>query len=208
MRNLVSVAMQTVTAAMVLGAIAASGPARAVAAETTRVADAGPQAAPTTLFAREFATPPATSSAPLLMAQQTTTQTTPGQRPSSRRMRDTRSPTERVEARIKALHEQLHITDAQEAQWNDVARVMRDNAKSIEDLIKQRDQNIKTMNAMDDLRSYQALAEAHSEGLKKLVAAFGVLYDGMSDDQKKIADTVFRRSERRPPARAPAKKTN
>ena len=205
MRNLVSVAKQTVMAAMVLGAIATGGPARAVAAEAAQVADAGSSALPISLWARESAAPPATSSTPLLMAQQTTTQATPGQQAPGRRMRDTRSPTERVEARIKALHEQLHITDAQEAQWKDVAQVMRDNAKAIEDLIKQRDQNIKTMNAMDDLRSYQALTEAHAEGLKKLVAVFGVLYDGMSDDQKKTADTVFRRSERRPPARTPAK---
>lgn len=205
MRKLVSVAQQTVMAAMVLGAIVAGGPARAVAAGTTQVADAGSQAAPTPVLARESAPPPATASAPLLIAQQTTTQPTPGQQAPSRRMHDTRTPTERVEARIKALHEQLHITDAQTAQWNDLAQVMRDNAKAIEDLVKQREQNLKTMNAVDDLRSYQALAEAHAEGLKKLVPVFETLYDSMSDDQKKTADVVFRRSQRRPPSRTPAK---
>ncbi len=204
MRKYVNVAGHAVMAAMLLSAIIVVSPARMASAGPSQAANAGPP--PTrAAIAQNSPTQAAAATTPLLLAQQTTTQQAPGQRPSSRGMRDTRSPTERVEARIKALHEQLHITDAQEAQWNAVAQVMRDNAKAIEDLIKQRDQNIKTMNAMDDLRSYQALAEAHAEGLKKLVTVFGGLYDSMSDDQKKTADTVFRRSERRPSSRTPAK---
>ncbi len=202
MRKYVNVAGHAVMAAMLLSAIIVVSPARMASAGPSQAANAGVTPAP---VAQNSPTQAAAATAPLLLAQQTTTQQAPGQRPSSRGMRDTRSPTERVEARIKALHEQLHITDAQEPQWNAVAQVMRDNAKAIEDLIKQRDQNIKTMNAMDDLRSYQALAEAHAEGLKKLVTVFGGLYDSMSDDQKKTADTVFRRSERRPSSRTPAK---
>ena len=203
MRKYLNVAGHTIAAAMLLGAIIVVGPNRMAFAKPSEVANAGPSTR--ALMAQGSPTQAKVAATEFRLAQQTTTEPAPGQRPPSHRMRDTRSPTERVEARIKALHEQLHITDAQEAQWNAVAQVMRDNAKAIEDLIKQRDQNIKTMNAMDDLRSYQALAEAHSEGLKKLVTVFGALYDGMSDDQKKTADTVFRRSERRPSSRTPAK---
>jgi len=54
------------------------------------------------------------------------------------------------------------------------------------------------MSAVDDLRSYQKLADAHADGLKKLVPAFEALYNTMSQDQKKTADAVFAEHEKRP----------
>jgi periplasmic protein CpxP/Spy len=44
----------------------------------------------------------------------------------------------RVEARIKELHSKLHITDAQEKQWNDLTEVMRDNARAMVAIEKKR----------------------------------------------------------------------
>jgi hypothetical protein len=52
------------------------------------------------------------------------------------------------------------------------------------------------MTAVDDLKSYQKHAQAHVDGLKNLIASFATLYAAMSDDQKRIADDVFRTSER------------
>lgn len=103
---------------------------------------------------------------------------------------------DRVEERINSLHQQLHITAAQETQWSAVAQAMRDNAKAIRDLVKDRRAKGGTMNAVDDLRSYEAIADAHADGLKKLIPAFEALYSSMSDDQKKIADTLFRHARR------------
>jgi protein CpxP len=109
-----------------------------------------------------------------------------------------------VEARITSLHAQLKITAAQEPQWNVFTQVMRDNAKTMDDLIRSRVQNAKTMTAVDDLRAYQGIADAHAEGLKKLIPAFEVLYASMSDEQKKNADAVFGRMQPRQP---PTKKS-
>jgi hypothetical protein len=39
---------------------------------------------------------------------------------------------ERVENRIKDLHAQLHITPAEEPQWNQFAGVMRENAREMD----------------------------------------------------------------------------
>jgi hypothetical protein len=47
------------------------------------------------------------------------------------------------------------------------------------------------MNAVDDLKSYGEIAEAHAAGIKKFVEAFEPLYSSMSDDQKKAADRAF-----------------
>ena len=106
-----------------------------------------------------------------------------------------------VEAHIKELHKKLHITAAQDAQWNALAQVMRDNAKAMLDLEKQRAQDVKASNAVEVVKSYESVIEAHEEGMKKFVPAFEALYNSMSDEQKKSADALFRSR-----ARAAAKK--
>jgi hypothetical protein len=108
-----------------------------------------------------------------------------------------RSRADRVEARIKQLHDALHITDAQAAQWNAVAQIMRDNANAMDKLLKDRAATIQTASAVDDLNSYRTLADAHAEGLHKFVPAFETLYASLSDDQKKAADELFRSHQRR-----------
>jgi hypothetical protein len=100
---------------------------------------------------------------------------------------------DRAEARIKDLHAKLKITPAQEELWNNVTQVMRDNARTMETLIKARSEKASTMTAVDDLKSYGDIAEAHADGLKKFVPAFEPLYASMSDAQKKNADKLFLR---------------
>ena len=103
----------------------------------------------------------------------------------------------RVEAHIKELHAQLHINSAQAAPWNEFAAVMRDNARAIDAAAEQRAAQLPTMNAVDDLKSYEALAEQHVDRLQRLIPAFVALYDSMSPHQKAIADRLFRgRAER------------
>jgi len=135
--------------------------------------------------------------AALVLAQADPADTAPAP-PASEETRKGGSPVDRVETRIQDLHRNLQITAAQETQWRDFAQVMRDNAKAIDVILKERSANISKMNAVDDLRSYQKLADAHAEGLKKLVPAFEALYNTMSDEQKKNADAVFGKFERRP----------
>ncbi len=106
------------------------------------------------------------------------------------------SKADRVEARIKELHTKLKITPAQEELWKNVVQVMRDNAKTMEALIKTRSEKAGAMTAVDDLKSYSEIAEAHADGLRKFIPAFEPLYAGMSDAQKKSADTLFRQHGR------------
>ena len=97
-----------------------------------------------------------------------------------------------VEARIKELHKRLKITNAQSAQWDALAQVMRDNAQAMVDLQKQRAENAKSMNAVDVVKSYAEVIQAHEDGMKKFIPAFEALYNSLSDAQKKIADSMFR----------------
>ena len=99
---------------------------------------------------------------------------------------------DRVELRIKNMHTKLMITPAQEEQWSKVAKVMQDDAKTMDTLTQARVDHAKDMNAVDDLKSYGEITEAHADGIKKLTPVFADLYASMSDAQKKEADTLFR----------------
>jgi protein CpxP len=96
-----------------------------------------------------------------------------------------------VEKHIDQLHDSLKITPVQEAQWNEVAATMRDNAKAMDRAIDKRAANAANATAIDDLKAYQDIAQTHADGVAKLATAFSGLYSSMSDDQKKAADAAF-----------------
>jgi protein CpxP len=102
------------------------------------------------------------------------------------------SPTERVEQHISQLHSELHITPAQQTEWDQFAQVMRDNAKAMDQLLQQRAAGFASMNAVDNMQSYAQIAQQHAQDTQKLATAFQTLYSDMSDSQKKNADAVFR----------------
>jgi hypothetical protein len=112
-----------------------------------------------------------------MLAQATPTQapTAPGQGPGPATAPKA-SRADRVEARINELHTKLGITPEQEDLWKNVAQAMRDNAQTMETLTKARTANAKTMTAIDDLKSYGEIAEAHADGIRKFVPVFEAPY--------------------------------
>ncbi len=119
------------------------------------------------------------SATPLMAAESTTTET-----------KASPSNVTRIGERINELHSKLKITPQQEEQWNKVAQVMRDNANTMQSLIQSRKEQ-GTLNAVDDLKAYAKIQDAHAAGLNNFIAAFEPLYSSMSDEQKKIADALF-----------------
>jgi len=111
----------------------------------------------------------------------------PGQKASAKALK-----VDRTEVRIKDLHTKLKITPAQEDLWNKVTQAMRDDAKTMDALNQARFEKVKAMTAIEDLKSYSEVAQAHADGLKNFIPVFEALYASMSDDQKKDADTLFR----------------
>ena len=99
---------------------------------------------------------------------------------------------DRAELRIKDMRTKFKITAAQEELWGKVAAVMLDNGKTMDTLTQARVDHAKDMTAVDDLKSYGEITEAHADGIKKLTPIFADLYATMSDAQKKEADTFFR----------------
>jgi hypothetical protein len=138
-------------------------------------------------------------SAPEVLAQASTSPATTEPAPPA----DKSDP---VEARIRELHNRLHIKAAQQTQWDNLVQVMRDNAKAMYDLQKERGSEAKDMTAVDAVKSYQEVIEAHETGMSKFVPAFQSLYDSMSDSQKQIADAMFRSKVRSAAAKHVSKK--
>lgn len=104
----------------------------------------------------------------------------------------TSSKPETVEQRIQMLKTALRITPEQEPKWTAVATTMRDNAGRMEKLVaEKRRQAPEKTTAVEDLRTYQDFAQAHLEGIERMTSAFQALYDTMTPEQRKNADTVF-----------------
>ncbi|WP_158240733.1 Spy/CpxP family protein refolding chaperone [Telmatospirillum siberiense] len=105
---------------------------------------------------------------------------------------------QRVEKRIDELHKTLQIKSDQEQLWSAVAQTMRDNATGMGDMIRDARSKEKETSAIEDLQNYQKIAQAHADGAARLVTAFQPLYESMSPEQKKVADTVFEHHKRGP----------
>ena len=102
----------------------------------------------------------------------------------------------KVENHVKDLHAKLKITAAEETQWSAVAKVMHDNADEIDTVIDKRE-TLASPTAIDDLNAYGDIAQAHADAVKKLATAFAPLYASMSDEQKKVADSVFLQNQKK-----------
>lgn len=168
-----------------------SNPARALGAATVLSTSAlAAISLPPVTFAQGADGEPSSRITPLGQGAENATGPSP-QTPAPEN-RATQPPFDPIAARINFLHERLRITPAQEPLWAKVAQVMRENANTVAPLIKERLQSAQHGNAIDNLTSYEKLGEAQLDGLKKFVAAFQALYNSLSAEQKKIADSVFR----------------
>jgi protein CpxP len=127
----------------------------------------------------------------------------PEQAPPTQQSSTAQPPPDPMAERIAYLHERLRITSAQEPLWGSLAQVMRQNATALEPFLRQRFQAATKGNAVETLDADAKLDAAQLDELKKFAAAFQALYDSMSDQQRKIADYVFRRSQFSDAAAAP-----
>ena len=101
------------------------------------------------------------------------------------------SAVEHTEARIKQLQDALKITPEQEGLWNNLTTVMRENARDMDAIAKERSEKAATLNAVDHLKLHLQITEAHLAELKKFIPSFEALYASMSDEQKKTTDAIF-----------------
>ena len=99
-------------------------------------------------------------------------------------------PRDEVEQEIGELRDRLHITPPQQQPFDTFAAIMRKNAQDLDALMREKGQKANA-NAVEDMRFYLQFTEAQAEGLKRLLPAFQALYDTLSDQQKRAADSVI-----------------
>jgi len=97
-----------------------------------------------------------------------------------------------TETQIKQMQGTLDITGAQKELWNNLTVVMRENAREMDALAKERAENTETLNALGHMKLHGEITKAHLNQLEKLLPPFEAFYDSLTDQQKKITDMVFR----------------
>jgi phage protein D len=105
---------------------------------------------------------------------------------------DRTSAVDYTEAQIKQLQGTLDITEDQKELWNNLTQVMRENAKEMDVLKKERAENTKPMNALEHMKFHREITETHLNQQNRIIAPFEALYATMSDQQKNITDIIFR----------------
>lgn len=99
---------------------------------------------------------------------------------------------QQVETHLAALRTQLGITPAQEPQWQEFAKVQRENAMAMRQRFTQRGTQLAQMTAADNMMDYAQITELLAQERTRLATAFRGLYDVMSPEQKQRADVIFR----------------
>jgi hypothetical protein len=97
-----------------------------------------------------------------------------------------------TETQIKQLQDSLAITADQTVLWDNLTKVMRENAKDMDALTMDKAESAKTMNAVEHMKFHKQINEAHLAQLNKFIPAFEAFYASMSDTQKQVTDTIFR----------------
>lgn len=137
---------------------------------------------------------------PLSMAQGTTTApgATQGQHQRFHHDKQVFSlPSERVEARLAYIKTALKITDAQQAQWDNFAGVMRKQAKDADARMQERRAKMaanterKRPNAIERLERQQAFMATASARIGERLTVQKPLYAALSPEQQQIADKVL-----------------
>ena len=68
---------------------------------------------------------------------------------------------------------------------------MRDNEKEFRADLREKTAGMTTATAVNDLKTFQVIADHHSSGLKRFVPVFEKLYSSMPPAQQKRADGIF-----------------
>ncbi|HKX09755.1 MAG TPA: Spy/CpxP family protein refolding chaperone [Stellaceae bacterium] len=101
-------------------------------------------------------------------------------------------PGRHIEGRIAYLKTELKITDAQQPQFDAVAKAMRDNAKAMHDAFQSlRGDRSQPQTALSRMEARTKFAQLRADGEAKMLAAFRPLYQAMSPDQQKSADEML-----------------
>ncbi|MGC9269380.1 Spy/CpxP family protein refolding chaperone [Acidiphilium sp.] len=97
-----------------------------------------------------------------------------------------------VDANLATLKKSIGVTASEEASWQGFTQVSRSNALNLAALYQARAKTLATMNAVQNMESYAAIAARNADDMNALSAAFHTLYAKLTPAQQKKIDAVFR----------------
>ncbi len=100
-------------------------------------------------------------------------------------------PLEHIDGQLAFYRAELHITDAQQPQWNAFADAFRAAANTLREAVTRATQGGGHITAPDLLQRRIALLSAQLEVLRSVEAAGRPLYAALSDEQKRAADQLM-----------------
>jgi periplasmic protein CpxP/Spy len=99
-------------------------------------------------------------------------------------------PGQLADGRIAFLRAELKITPAQEAQWQQVATAMRENANALDQVIASARQQRGTTDAIQHLQLREQIAKVRADNDARLLNAFKPLYASLSPEQQQAANSL------------------
>jgi hypothetical protein len=99
-------------------------------------------------------------------------------------------PGQLIEGRIAFLKAELKITPAQEAQWQQMAAAMRDNAKTLDQAVSTARRDRGAMDAVQRIELRGQFAKMRADNDARLLAAFKPLYASLSPEQQQVANQL------------------
>lgn len=96
-----------------------------------------------------------------------------------------------IEGQIAFYKAELHITDAQTAQWNAFADTLRSGAKQLQTAYLAMTPGDGLPSVTDQLAKRRQLLTAELDSLQSIEPVARTLYDALSPDQKKDADEMM-----------------
>lgn len=108
---------------------------------------------------------------------------------------DTDGMLDRIDGRLAFMKTELKIRDDQTAQWDELARVIRDNAETHNDMMRSMMEEMQDGEYFDKplpdrLTEMETHMEARLEQIRSIREAVDAFYKVLDDDQKKAADDV------------------
>jgi hypothetical protein len=104
------------------------------------------------------------------------------------------TPGQLVDGRIAFLKTELKITPAQEAQWQQYAAAMRQNAQSLDQAVATvRQHQGAAMDAVERMEIRGRFAKIRAENQARLLTAFKPLYASLSPAQQQVANALMAR---------------
>ena len=97
-----------------------------------------------------------------------------------------------TQQRLTELRTNLGITTNERPAWNQFAETAMGNARTLDQLYRQRAESLPTMNAMENLRSFGQIQSQQATNIQRAAPAFENLYSQLTPAQRQAADQMFR----------------